>query len=253
MMLGRAWRPVTTLLSLLFLTQTSCCTTLGYKIGDAIDGEVPSPQSDALVRAGRVYAGRAVEVTTQDGRVIVGERETNHDLTRPELRELYLGLADRSSSAPRLPLPGDTILVSTGARRGWMRFDRFAELKPRPGAVLLDTTGAIEAVFDLADIIAPMNLPWSSIVRLQWADSTRLDDPRLLLPVLAKIPLNPRIVTVATESGAREEFRSWEVARVETIHTRPATTVGTLTGLGFDFLLMYLAGHYMYGGLSGVD
>ena len=241
-MLGRAGRPVTTLLSFVFLTQTSCCTTLGYKIGGAIDGEIPSRQSDALVRAGRVYAGRAMEVTTRDGRVIVGARETNHEFTRPELRELYLGFADRSSSAPRLPLPGDTILVSTGARRGWMRFDRFVEHKPRPGAVLLDTTGVIEAVFDLADIIAPMTLTWSSIARLQWADSTRLDDPRLLLPVLARIPLNPRIVTISTESGAREEFRSWEVARVETIHKRNATTVGTLMGLGVDCFLGYLAG-----------
>lgn len=252
-MLGRAWRPVTTLLSFVFLTQTSCCTILGYKIGDAIDGEIPSRQSDALVRAGRVYAGRAMEVTTRDGRVIVGARETNHEFTRPELRELYLGLADRSSSAPRLPLPGDTILVSTGARRGWTRFDRFVERKPRPGAVLLDTTGAIEAVFDLADTNAPMTVTWSSIARLQWADSTRLDDPRLLLPVLARIPLNPRIVTISTESGAREEFRSWEVARVETIHTRPATTIWTLTGLGFDIVLLYLAANYTYGGLSGMD
>jgi hypothetical protein len=242
MMLGRAWRPVTILLSLLFLTQTSCCTILGNKIGNAIDGEIPSRQSDALVRAGRVYAGRAMEVTTQDGRVIVGERETNQDLTGPELRGVYLRLADRSSATPRLPLPGDTILVSTGARQGWMRFDRFVERKPRPGAVLLDTTGTVEAVFGLSDRSTPMPLPWSSIARLQWADSTRLDDPRLLLPVLARTPLNPRIFSIRTESGGREEFRSWEVARVETVHKRNATTVGTLTGLGIDALLGYLVG-----------
>lgn len=239
-MLGRLLRPVTFLLLFVLLNQSSCCTIIGAGIGSSIDREAPDRQSDSLVRAGRQYAGLATEVTTRDGRVVVGAREADHELTGPELRELYLGLAGGSSAAPRLPLPGDTILISTGARRGWVRFDRFVARKPRPGTGLLDTTGVVNAVFDLSDLAAPMTLPWSSIDRVQWADSTRLDNPRLLLPVLAKIPVNPRIFTICTESGVSEEFRSWDVEQVEQIRRRTATTIGTFTGMGIDIFLSYL-------------
>ena len=192
-----------------------------------------------------------MEVTTLDGRVVAGGREAGHELTGPELRELYLGLVDRSSAVPRLPLPGDTILVSAGAWRGWVRFDRFVGRKSQPWVDLLDTTAIVASVFDLSEVATPMTLSWSSIDRVQWADSTQLGDPRFLLPVLARIPANPRVFTVSTESGVSEEFRSWEVARVETVHTRTATTIGTLTGLGIDVLLTYYAVKYTFGGLSG--
>ncbi len=208
MTLGRLLRTVTLVLPFLLLTQASCCTILGYNIGSKIDGKTPARQSDSLVRAGRMYAGRAMEVTTRDGRVVTGACEASHELTGAELRELYQGLADRFSLAPRLPPPGDTMLVSTEIRRGWARFDRFVQREPRPGAVLLDTTGVIEAVFGLSEVAAPVTMPLSSIDRVQWADSARLDNPRLLLPVLTRIPANPRVITVSTESGAREEFRS---------------------------------------------
>lgn len=239
-MLGRRWRTVTVLLLPVLLAQSSCCTILGYNIGSAIDGKEPARQSEPLTRAGRHYASLAVEVTTLDGRVVAGRREASRNLTGPELRRLYLELADRSAAAPRLPLPGDTILVSTGGRQGWARFARFVNEDPQPEAVRLDTTGVVDVVFDLADEGAPMALPWSSIDRLQWADSTRLDDPRLLLPVLATVPVDPRVFTVSMTSGAREEFRSWEVARVEKVSQRTATTIGVLTGLGTDLLLLYL-------------
>ncbi len=235
-------RPLALLLPVALLTQSSCCTLAGMGIGSLIDGKDPGPHSEALRRASHLYAGLAVEVTTRDGRTVAGRREGNHRLTESELRALYRDLAARSVGAPRLPLPGDTILVSTGGRNDWVRFERLTSRKPQSGTVLLDSATVGAVVLDLPVTTVPRTIPWSSLEWIQWNDGTRLEDPRLLRPVLARIPADPRILTVRTESGVREEFRSWEVERIDTFPANFATTIGVFAGLGFDVYILYRIG-----------
>ena len=243
-------RPMALLLPVVLLTHSSCCTLAGLGIGSLIDGKDPGPHSEALRRASHLYANLAVEVTTRDGRTVAGRREGNHRLTGSELRALYRELADRSVGAPRLPLPGDTILISTGGRSDWVRFERFVGERLRSGMGLLDTTEVFASVVSLPDRSVATKLAWSAIDSVRWEDGMTLDDPCLLLPELARIPADPRILTVGTESGVSEEFRSWEVERVDTIPPALATTIGIFTGLGFDVYILYRAGQGYGGALN---
>jgi hypothetical protein len=247
MLLRRFLRRVALAIPIVLLTQTSCCTAIGYGIGSKVDKGHSPQESETLRRAVRQYGGRAVEVTTRDGRVVTGARENSHELDGLELRELYQSLADRSSAAPRLPLPGDTVLVAYGARKGWMRFEGFAGPKSESGVEFFDTTRVAAKLAFLPGMSTTVSVAWSLMERMQWADSTRLDDARLVLPVVARIPVSPRTFAVRTESGPSEEFRSWEVERIDTPRSKPATTIGTMTGLGVDVTLFYLLAQSMSG------
>jgi hypothetical protein len=232
------WLAIPLSLVLVLLTQTSCCTTAGLIGGAIFDGRTQKEASVTPREASRRHEGTRISIMLRDSSVVRGVVAECRDAQPEELWAIYRGSAAGQTASGRLPIPGDTIMVSGPSVRGWGRFGRFLNTGRHADSAFIEEDGAA-AQFDFVTPGAHFMVPLAEIAAIQWADSVRTSGSELIRMAAGRVPVEPRILTVRTDDGAEVRVGSWEMASAEVYPWRHGKLVGVTLGMAADAALAY--------------
>lgn len=222
------------LVLLTLLLSNDGCTVLGYAIGHTVDARAPELDTLSVAQLKRRPAGTPIALLLRDGRRVAGELES---VTLRSPRVTHQVLAETLPADIRLPLPGETLQVTTAIGISEVEFVRVAQSGERHWIADQGATVRSERPIALLSSGAgtmPTAVPFDQITQIDWSDGGRVRGQELARALLQAGPADPRAVVLLGATGALDSVAAGAMLGVEARRSKHATSRGVLIGLGLD-------------------
>jgi hypothetical protein len=113
------------------------CTLTGFLVGSAIDGSTPDRDTLKLAQFNALKQGQDVKVTLRNGNILSGRFVKRDTLTATEYSRNYSAWMEGNPESAELPVPGDTVTLSTKGNADEHNLEIVAELVGFDGYLML--------------------------------------------------------------------------------------------------------------------
>jgi hypothetical protein len=221
------------------LVLTPGCAVIGYGVGSAIDTNAPDLDTLTVAAAQTRPAQTPVTVFLRDG----GSRQGRlHAVIVRDPRTAHRALAELLPRTARLPLPGETLLVSVGTAKGPMVFERMAlagESHNIRGNAASVRDDAPVALFSMGSGAQPLAVSLDSTAGMIWPDGTKMSGSDLCRALRVTGLPNPRVLLLVNASGNVDSIPAWRIRGIEAARAKRGATRGALIGIIIDALVVW--------------